>query len=173
MLQSCKTDVAIWTPIFLTNNEGIIIKNLVDLILPKTEATPGALELNVPEFLDQYVAKVYSDEKQKHFKDGIRAVIEKLDISNNKVSKLKAEDYDGLLAKYLKASKAALVEFNNNEEDTLVLNALTGLRSSAIWAYKTSEQIGENILAYDPIPGVQKGCISVEEATGGKAWSLA
>ena len=55
-----------------------------------------------------------------------------------------------------------LEEFNKNEQNALVLNTLIDLRSLAIWAYKTSEVVGKNILAYDPIPGVQKGCISLE-----------
>jgi len=46
------------------------------------------------------------------------------------------------------------------------------LRDNTVWAYKTTEEIGENVLAYDPIPGVQLGCVSLKEATGGKAWSL-
>jgi len=27
-------------------------------------------------------------------------------------------------------------------------------------------------LAYSPIPGQQKGCVDLEETTGGRAWSL-
>ena len=57
-------------------------------------------------------------------------------------------------------------------KDALVFQALDNLRNFAIWAFKTSEQIGENVLAYDPVPGSQKGCISLNEATEGKAWSL-
>lgn len=172
MLQSCKTDAAVWSPIFFTSDEGILIKNLINLMLPKTKATPGALEVNVPEFLDLYASKVYTKEQQNSFKDGISAIITKLNISNKKISDLKTDAYDGLLAKYLKASKAEIEEFKINEVDNRVLNALLGLRGSAIWAYKTSEQVGETVLAYDPIPGEQLGCISLEEATGGKAWSL-
>jgi hypothetical protein len=32
--------------------------------------------------------------------------------------------------------------------------------------------VGEKVLAYDPIPASQKGCVSLEETTNGKAWSL-
>lgn len=42
----------------------------------------------------------------------------------------------------------------------------------SIWTYKTSEKIGEKVLAYDLIPGKLQGCISLEEATGSKVWSL-
>ena len=172
MLQSCKTDAAEWSPSFFTTNEGIIIKSLIDLMLPKTEDLPGALDVNVPEFLDHYVSKIYTEKRQKSFKNGINAIMVELNVSNTSTIELKMEDYDLLLAKYLKASEPELKNFESNEAETQVLNSLRGLRSTAIWAYKTSEQIGETVLAYDPVPGKQLGCISLEEATGGKSWSL-
>ena len=64
LLQSCKTEPLIWNPIFLTQKEGTVITNLVDLILPVTETSPGALDVNVPEFLDLYAHKVYNDERK-------------------------------------------------------------------------------------------------------------
>jgi hypothetical protein len=172
MLQSCKTDVAVWKPIFLTIDEGIVVRNLVDLMLPKTEATPGAIDVNVPEFLDLFASKVYTEERQAHLKTGLKGILRALKVEDNNASVLKTEDYDALLAKYLKANKEEVAAFKNNEEDLVVLDALTALRSASIWAYTNTEEIGENVLAYDPIPGRQQGCISVEEATGGKAWSL-
>ena len=172
MLQSCKTDAAAWKPIFLTIDEGIVVRNLVDLILPKTEATPGALDVNVPEFLDLFASKVYTEERQAHLKTGLKGILRALKVEDNNASALKTEDYDALLAKYLKANKEEVAAFKNNEADLVVLDALTALRSASIWAYTNTEEIGENVLAYDPIPGRQQGCISVEEATGGKAWSL-
>lgn len=172
MLQSCKTDAAEWSPSFFTTNEGKIIKSLIDLMLPKTEDLPGALDVNVPEFLDHYVSKIYTEKRQKSFKNDINAIMVELNVSNTSTIELKMEDYDLLLAKYLKASEPELKKFESNEAETQVLNSLRGLRSTAIWAYKTSEQIGETVLAYDPVPGKQLGCISLEEATGGKSWSL-
>ena len=172
MLQGCKTDAAAWKPIFLTIDEGIVVRNLVDIILPKTEATPGALDVNVPEFLDLYASKVYTEERQAHLKTGLKGILRALKVEDNNASALKTEDYDALLAKYLKANKEEVAAFKNNEEDLVVLDALMALRSASIWAYTNTEEIGENVLAYDPIPGRQQGCISVDEATGGKAWSL-
>jgi len=176
LLQSCKTEASVWTPLFLTQEEAIIVKNIVDLILPKTEETPGALDVNVPEFLDLYAYKTYDEKGQKKFKKGIQSIMKKLNVLDTDPSILKTEDYDGLLAKYLKSSKEQQKIYNEetdeDNEDAIIYKALVGLRSSTIWAYKTSEQVGENVLAYDPVPGEQKGCISLEDATGGKAWSL-
>lgn len=172
ILQSCKTDakkVAGWIPEFYSEDEGIVVKNLVDLILPKTADLPGATDVNVAQFIDLYTLKVSGKEEQEAHKKGIAAVINTLGKS---VKDLTTEDYDGLLAKFLKASKEEQEAFRKNDDEAPVLETLMGLRGGAIWAYRTSEKVGEEVLAYDPIPGEQKGCISLEEATGGRAWSL-
>ena len=170
MLQSCKTEVTSWTPIFLSVDQGYVLRNLVDLILPKTEATPGALDVNVPEFIDLYVSKTYTEDRKMKYKEEIDAVIEELGVSDKNPTSLKIEDFDSILTKYLRATQEQKGAFTDKEKG--VLNTLTGLRGRAVWAYKTSEKIGEEVLAYDPIPREQKGCITVEEATGGRAWSL-
>lgn len=179
MLQSCKTEAKIWAPIFFTEDEGVVVKNLIDLILPKTQNIPGALDVNVPGFLDLYISKTYTEKRQEQYKKGLAAIIGALPITEKGVGDLKTEDYDSLLAKYLKTSKAQQLTYKayNDEkdpknQDALIFQALDGLRGAAIWAFKTSELIGKNVLAYDPVPGAQKGCIPLSEATGGKAWSL-
>lgn len=177
MLQSCKTEASLWVPKLLSIDEGIVITNLVDLILPKTDNTPGALDVNVPEFLDLYAFKTYDEKQKKSFKKGINGIMKALNINTeNKPSSLKTEDYNALLAKYLKASKEQQDTYSQEKdeenEEVILYNALVNLRNSSVWAYKTSEQIGEHVLAYDPIPGAQIGCGSIEETSGGKAWSL-
>ena len=176
LLQSCNTEASVWTPIFLTQKEGLVITNLVDLILPTTEASPGALDVNVPEFLDLYASKTYDDERKKKYKKGIQAIIKALNIVDSDPSSLKTEDYDTLLNKHLKSSKAQQKIYNEEtdegNQDAIIFKALVDLRGSSMWAYKTSQQVGEDVLVYDPVPGEQKGCISLEDATGGKAWSL-
>ena len=76
------------------------------------------------------------------------------------------------------------MEINNFEKSTTqgqksklsdeiaIFALLTNLKSLRIRAYRGSELVGEQYLAYDPIPGRQIGCIDLEEATGGRIWSL-
>lgn len=170
LLHSCKTEPEIWTPKLLSVDEGIVVKNLIDIILPKTDKTLGALDVNVPEFLDLYAFKVYNQEQTSEFLNGISCIMEELPITDLGVSALKTEEYDTLLSKYLKINKEQRILFE--EEENTVFLGLVGLRDFSVWAYKTSEQIGKNVLAYDPIPGRQQGCVPLKEATDGKAWSL-
>lgn len=57
-------------------------------------------------------------------------------------------------------------------DDAVNFGVLKSLRSRGIYAFKITEQIGENVLAYAPIPGEQKGCVDLQETTDGMAWSL-
>ena len=172
LLQSCTTDTAKWTPVYLSADEGTVLFNLVDLILPRTEKTPGALEVNVPEFIDLHYGKVLDEEDQLEFKNGWRAMMSELQIPKEKssVTDIGAAEYDKLLAKYLRMNKAEQELLKG--EERLILKALVNLRSISLRAYLTSEKIGKEVMAYDPIPGVQLGCVSLEEATGGKKWSF-
>lgn len=170
ILQSCKTETKIWAPQFFTADEGVIIQNLVDLILPTTTNSPGALDVNVPEFIDLYALKTYDEVKTKKYKEDIKGIMGELPIPETGVKDLKKEDYDKLLAKYLRTPKIEQQQYKDSKN--IVFEALLSLRGQSIWAYKTSEEVGKNVLAYDPIPGIQKGCIDLNEATEGKAWSL-
>ena len=58
------------------------------------------------------------------------------------------------------------------DKDASVFGLLSDIRGLTVWAWKSSEQIGKNVLWYDPIPGQQKGCIPLSEAGNGKVMSL-
>lgn len=170
LLQSCKSGPKIdWTPEFFSQDESVLIKRLVNLILPKTKALPGADEVNVPQFIDKYASMVASKEDQENFTNGLKSILKALGKNANKASN---EDYDNLLAKYLKASPEEMEAFQKDENEKQALEALMGLRGISIWGYRNSQKVGMEVLVYDPIPGYHKGCVSLEETTGGRAWSL-
>lgn len=170
MLQSCSTPEEPWIPVFFSEKQAHVLEHLVDLILPKTKGVPGALEVNVPRFIDLYTSKTANDEQKELYSTGLDAVMDELGILNDQPITLKTEDYDAILSKYLSITKEQRLAYI--EEEHLIFMTLLKIRDQTVWAFKTSEEIGKDVLAYDPIPGKQKGCISLEEATGGKAWSL-
>lgn len=58
-------------------------------------------------------------------------------------------------------------------EDKDELNGLlTGLRSLTLESYFASEEVGENVLNYQEVPGKWVGQLPLSEMPGGKAWSL-
>lgn len=170
ILQSCiQNDQLAWNPKFFSEKEAIIVQNLIDQILPVTKGSPGALEVNVHKFIDAYFKEVVTPEQQNSFKKGIKLILEQLENSTEKTDK---QEYNQLLTKFLKAKPKEKSAFKNKEEDELIYHTLTDLRNKSVWAFKTSKEIGKNILIYDPIPGVQIGCMPLKEATGGKDWTF-
>jgi hypothetical protein len=170
ILQSCqKKQEVIWIPKFFTKEEGIVIQKLTDLIIPESSSSPGAMKLNIPQFLDLYFEEVESEIKQNYFKKGIQLILKQL---GGNISNVSINEYDKLLTKFLRANKQEIGDFKKDKENNKILGVLLKLRELTIWAFLTSEKIGEEVLAYDPIPGIEIGCLTVQDATGGKKWSL-
>ena len=191
LLQSCKGETGpSWTPLYFSPDQGSALEKLVDLILPKTD-TPSASEVNVHVFLDRYMESVPEPADQEFFQSAFTAFLEKAKIDSGKenASDLAAEDLEPVLA--------AELAVRSPEDEMAMMEAMTSyqeameageqvtldeaiqryqfantLRNSTIWAYKTSEQIGEEVLAYLPVPGEYVPCGDLNELTGGKAWSI-
>lgn len=110
------------------------------------------------------------------------------DSGKTSIADLSAEDMEAVLAASLKTSKDDQVTFMDqvNTYNEAIAEGKEGslddaasrfafadnLRGLAIWGYKTSEYVGEEVLAYLPVPGEYIGCADAEELTQGKAWSL-
>ncbi|MBQ0734230.1 gluconate 2-dehydrogenase subunit 3 family protein [Aquimarina celericrescens] len=186
VLQSCTSEIKLdWVPQLLSEDEAKILDQLVDLIIPETDI-PGAKSLNVPMFIDKYMNEVAKKEEAAMFKRSAGLVLEELGVNEDRpVKKIKIEEYDALLSKYLKSTKEqqetynrevaqikSLKDFESLSNEVSIFSFLSAVRDLSIWGFKTSEEIGENVLAYAPVPGEQIGCDSLEKLTGGKAWSL-
>ncbi|WP_031426534.1 gluconate 2-dehydrogenase subunit 3 family protein [Flavimarina sp. Hel_I_48] len=186
LLQSCTSDPD-WQPIFLTASNGYALKHVLDIIIPKDE-TPGAGELNIAQFIDSYMDKVAKEHEQRSFKAQANAFAINFKSEFDKdIVDGKPEEFEKMVAKYLGAEKEKRAEYDQRlsatqdpekpekEEIDTEANSygyLNNVRDKAVWAWKTSEAVGENVLWYDPVPGAYKGCISLEEAGGGKIMSL-
>ena len=187
MMQGCSgTSNSDWKPNFFTIDEMDVVNKTLEVILPATEGIPGASELNLVQFIDSYFNEVAQDKEKEAFKAGIAeyldTVLDKTDSSD--AQNVSLQDLDDHIAFYLKAdnkkqkswdSEVSMALKNAEKElsrDAVNYSVLKSLRSKGITAFKTNEYIAENIMAYDPVPGQQKGCVDLIETTGGKAWSL-
>jgi hypothetical protein len=194
IMQSCKGETVMeWTPDFFTKDQGAILTKLVDIILPKTD-TPSASEVQVNLFIDRFMNEVAETEQQDFMKMAMSRFLEKAIKGAKKedATDLNSEELEKSLAVTLKVSKEEekknqeLVEaynlaLENGEVATLNDSAASfafasNLRGLTIWGYKTSEYVGEKVLAYLPVPGPYVACGDVDTLTAstakGKAWSL-
>lgn len=184
MLSSCTAETKTWSPLFLSLDEKHMVTHLSDIILPTTD-TPGALDVNVPQFLDLMYHDIERKENQDIFKKGASVFTKKFKTQfNSDVIEGNKEQFETLLALYFKisddATETVLEEQNlpieqvtDSQMDNYVLyKFLLSVKRYTLFGYFTSEKIGEEVLNYDPVPGVLIGCIPIEEIPNGRAWSL-
>ncbi|NND33756.1 MAG: gluconate 2-dehydrogenase subunit 3 family protein [Saprospiraceae bacterium] len=172
LLQSCQTTPRLdWQPEFFSVEEARFVSSLVDMILPRTE-TPGALDMKVDLFLDKIFARTYIAGAQEKVRAEMAAF--------NADCKQKFGDSfinlkDTERVEVLNAAEANSGKFSGSVWGTSVgkqepVGFYRSIKSMAIWAYFTSEEIGEKVLSYDPIPQEYDGCKPVEDV--GNRWSL-
>ncbi|MFH6604369.1 gluconate 2-dehydrogenase subunit 3 family protein [Maribacter algicola] len=172
LLQSCKNEPRLgWQPLFFTEEEAKTVSTLIDMILPRTD-TPGALDVKADMFIDKVIGKTYDDEGQKRMRDAIAAFNEDCKKDFGDVFINLGEDER---IKVLQKNEANSGKFSRGVWGTAVgkqepIGFYRSMKSMAIWAYFTSEEIGENVLSYDPIPGGYEACKPISEV--GNRWSL-
>src|SRR5688572_28745106 len=74
ILQGCSAkenaqDNAAWVPKFLKPQQGKVIAEIAEIIIPKT-TTSGARDAGVPAFIDLVLADVYPKDAQERFNAG-------------------------------------------------------------------------------------------------------
>lgn len=174
MLNACTAEPKVWTPRFLTISQGKVLQDLVDVFLPETAELPSAKAVNIPEFIDRYVAEIYVEKDQEIFKSAFENTLTRLkNFTDKDPGDITNEDLKIFLDEHLKVKgEIDTVRGNNPNFDGMTTSEfLDSLKWFTINAYLNSEKIGEEVLAYDPIPGAYH-CGDLNELTGGKRWSL-
>ena len=172
LLQACKSEPRLdWKPSFFTIEEGQFIAKLIDIILPRTD-TPGGLDVKADIFLDKIFAHTYDEVGQQKIRTDIAAF--NTDCQQKFGAPFIALNGEKQIA-VLKAAEASSGKFNGGVWGTAVgkqapVGFYRSIKSMAMWAYLSSEEIGKNVLNYDPIPQGYQGCIPLSEV--GNSWSL-
>ena len=175
MLHSCKSNVKKYSPMFFTSNQFQFVSKIMEVIIPKTDI-PGAIELKLPEFLDNYIVVVMNQiDKEtllkgtKHF---FKVIVNETKKNNSK--EINSNDINTQLKKYFLASDKQTDRWEKDakSQESQVYRYLIHIRSLTLNAFRLNEYIGEKALAYDPIPGDRKVCLDLKKTTGGKRWSL-
>jgi hypothetical protein len=161
----------------------------VDIILPKTD-TPSASEVDLHMFIDKFLNEVVEPREQEFVKMSMGKFFDKAlaDSGEDEIGELEAEHLEPVLASALRVNKEDQAKMYDSitsyqeateKDETAELDDsasrfafASNLRGIVIWGYKTSEYVGEQVLAYLPVPGEYIGCGDLQELTGGKDWSL-
>jgi hypothetical protein len=167
------------TTYFFNELELQLLIETSNVIIPGTGDLPKASDVGVAEYIDHYVADIVEDNEQKQLRvfmqQYMKAISPEKPVEYWVENTFSADwntknDWYDEINNFEKSTKDG--EKSKISDEVAIFALLTNLKSLMIRAYRGSELVGEQFLAYDPIPGRHIGCIDLDEATGGKSWSL-
>ena len=186
LFQSCQSETD-WTPRFFSSDQLEIVSKFLEIIIPETKDIPGASELKLIRYIDAF-ATLAKEKETRGIKNLDILVSNTLDsASKSSLNKLTLEDYENQLKKYLLAGDNKIDQWTDSynkfwlenrngietPEEALVYFSIRTIREWAVSAYRyNNEYIAKNVLDFRPIPGEHKGCIDLQEATGGLVWAV-
>lgn len=144
---------------FFTDEEFRLVKDLIDVILPKTDS-PSASEVGVHQIIDNMVGTVYQTADKERYKTGFSALAAHL----NKAS-------EGNYIDLTSDEKIGLLKALEGLDNKTLRDAYLNLKQQTVAYYLSTEEVGKNFLNYLPVPGKYQACISLSEV-GGKAWAI-
>jgi len=167
ILNGCTAKPTInWKPDFFTEDQGILISRMAEIILPKTD-TPGANDVGVPAFIESMVKSVYKPENRDLFMNGMKAFDEKASSEHgDPFIELDPEEQTA----FLKSIHDVAVK-EKEEEGSIENKFLMTVKELTVAGFFTSEIGATQLLQYDAVPGAYHGCLPVAHAGNGKTWA--
>lgn len=179
-LADASTTKATNTKPFLDKNNRLLLAQISEIIMPRTD-TPGAIDVGVPDKMDEIFARVLNLQEQQKVKDGFVAldqvckVIHKKSFlaldSSNQIAFVKT-----LNLNFVKAgsSDARLIEDYQSKIDKIqIQNALdlfAIIKELTLVIFFRSEPGATKVLQYVAIPGRFNGCVPLKDI--GRAWAV-
>lgn len=163
LMAGCTAETPLdWQPQWFSEDEVRSLTALMDTILPKTD-TPSASEVGVPQYIDDIVGHFWSEDDQSGFRNGIAQANE---LAQNQSS----QKYEDLSDEVQTVVMNILVNEAKTQTENPGRPFFLQLKELIYSGYFSSEIIGEQVLAYDPVPGEYIGDLPISEVDN--AWSL-
>ena len=143
---------------YLTAAQGATLAAAAERIIPRTD-TPGAADVGVPAFIDRLYGEFMTPVEQKLLTEGLQEI-------------------DGAATS---AHGSGFPALNATQQDAVLRTIATAqqdrdpssfgvIRSATILGYFTSEQVGRDVLHYDPVPGAYNSCVPIDQV-GRRSWT--
>lgn len=142
----------------LTPAQSAIAVAVADRIIPRTD-TPGAADVGVLAFIDLLYGEFMTPAERQMLTDGLNEVEAAGKAAHGgPFSTLAADRQDAVLRTIARAEEGRAQGF------------FRLIRSATVVGYFTSEQVGRNVLHFDPVPGRYEGCIPIDQV-GRRNWT--
>jgi hypothetical protein len=155
ILQGCSAKdapkAADWQPKFFKGDEAKVVTAVADIILPHTD-TSGALDVNVPAFIDSMLDAVYDADAQARFRNGCA------EFAAAKAGKsFLDQDRDAQTATVKQALEAAVSADAQPRPFIMMARELT-----LLGFYTSQPGITEN-MEYQAVPTAYHGCVPISQ----------
>lgn len=172
LLNGCspKPEGASWQPSFFTKEQGALVADVAEIIIPKTN-TPGAKEVGVPAFIDTMLKDVYTQEDRDRYLKGLQEFDAAARAAHGKgFVELKKDQQTELVKKFHNDAVSTELAYDPRPKDLkrpfiLVTKELTLL------GFFCSEVGATQVLQYVAVPGGYQACVPVAQAGNGRAWA--
>ena len=164
---------ATWQPLFLSKEEGAMVEDVADLIVPRT-TTPGARDVGVPAFIDVILKDAYPSEDQARFISGLRdfdAEAQRvhgkpfLQLPQTQRMSFLQQVHDAAAADEKVQADKDVPAAERKRPFILMMKELTLL------GFFSSQVGATQVLQYVAVPGGFQACIPIAQAGNGKQWA--
>ena len=177
---SCSEKEAGWQPMFFAKEDANLIEQLGETFLPRTD-TPGSIDVSAHIFVDGFLSEVAKSPDQDKARQGLERWKSDYNSRTGKnLSKASAETLQDELSGLFGIASARQQEIKSMLEGSdpggdastqyHIYSFLLLFKRLIMMGYYASEQVGENVLSYLPVPGRYEACIPAEEV--GNVWAL-
>ena len=159
-----------WKPVFLNPEQADMISEMTERILPRTK-TPGAKDLHIDVFIDKMLKDLLTPVEQQDFVGGLDSFESACKGSyGKKFVDCKQEEQEAFLRKMDKESKKLPPSvWGISLAAPSPTPFYRRVKELTLLGYFTSQEIGQKVLSYDPLPGVYIGDYPVAKV--GNAWN--
>jgi len=150
VLGGCSADAApSWTPSFLSTDQVETLESIANVIIPGTDELPGAKDVNIGKFMDEVLSNYAEKEEQQKFQDNYNTFA-----SMHNLSVMKENEILDLVKSQLESGSEFMQQ----------------VYEQSVTGFCTSERGMKEVLVFKPIPGEQRGDVSVSEVGG--IWAI-
>jgi hypothetical protein len=164
---------ASWRPLFLSKEDGAIVEEIAELIVPRTD-TPGARDVGVPAFIDVILKDAYPTEDQARFVSGLKDFDSEAQRAHGKPF-LELPQAQRLSFLQQAHDGAADAEHEQAERDVPAAERkrpfVLMMKELTLLGFFTSQVGATQVLQYVAVPGGFQACIPVAKAGNGKTWA--
>jgi hypothetical protein len=163
-----------WHPLFLSKEEGAMVEEVADLMLPRT-TTPGARDVGVPAFIDVILKDAYPTDEQGRFVSGLKDFDSEAQRAHGKPFLQLQPAQRMAFLQQVHDTAAAAEKAQQQAQDIPVSERkrpfVLMIKELTLLGFFTSQVGATQVLQYVAVPGGFQACIPIAEAGNGKTWA--